>query len=1660
MNVSKLRVFALSVATSMAGAVGSLYAAALPHISGTDNMLKYTSLPVTSVESAQPQAMIQLAKDHQLFLKAYNDFTDLDGDGDIDAGYQHGFRYYGYFDDGKCYRYDTTAQRFIPSAYADSNRYCDGTTWSGNFLNWASMSRIDVVRKILFGGKRSTDESVLTTGTDLTVLERAYVPNDAHAWAKHYSGSDINQLTPFSPPTSGGAAEDHGLTICNTTVDPGFNDVSEDVTAPPLIRVASGNYALWASNERWQCLWSGEKSASNDNNPALSGINAHSSNPDFSSDRLGLGDYVARVEVCVDTLDKGDRCKEYPSDTLKPIGLLQEYGDSERMWFGMSAGTYSKNKGGGDIMKNVGPFTDEVNVNADGRLIKVLGLKDETGSVVGTPASQSNGIANALSLYRIIKYQHGDGTYGTNGNNTNNCTFRLAEFADGTCQNWGNPFGEGFHSVLRYFANEPPAGAFRSNDSNEIPGLNPPQSYNFSLNEDNACASLNVIAFNNSTISYDGDQLDGNSDGVGSLGATQTSSALTDIIGAGEGIHGGTFFVGENGTTAQGDAGHQVCTAKTVTSLGDVRGICPTAPRLEGTFKIAGLAHYARTNDINSNVSGDQTVKTYAVNLASATPQIDIPIPGSDASLRLLPACQNIDLRTANGTTISGLSGACAIVDFKVVEAHSESGGLGTGKYYVNWENGEQGGDYDQDMWGVLSYTISDSKIEIETDVIGYSGGGARMGFGYILSGTTDDGAHFHSGAGDGSGYVYSDPTGATDCAAGCKASDSPTSATYTLGDSAAEFLQDPLYYAAKWGGFNDIDGDGTPNLQAEWDTVDEQGNPGADGIPDSYFFAVEPRQLEAQLRRVFDEIIGQTASGTAAAVVANAREGEGAVYQALFEPTRTDSLGNEARWIGTVHSLWVDTDGFLREDDGDAVLEGYDQDPAVELFFDESNPDPQQQKTRLRRFPGDPTETTPQVLDIDQLNTLWNARKSLAAIVDTDTQRTYTSTADNGRYIFTHLDLDFDGTVDSGETVDFTPANFGAGRFGILNAPDASTASTLITYVRGTDVSTPALRNRSLDYNGDGTIETMRLGDIVQSTPTVVASPSEAFDLLYDDASYAKFRQQYAQRRNVVYVGANDGMLHAFNAGCFDPSGPRFTTTGGSCATAHPLGSELWAYVPYHLLPHLTWISNSEYTHVWYVDGKPRVFDARIFTPDADHPDGWGTVLVVGFRFGGGDIKLPVSDFPDGFSDFATAALPKVRGNRQLALGSAYVVMDITNPEKPPKVLAELSPDDIGFTTSFPSVVASRDRACGVGECTDDRWYLVFGNGPDNLDSIATNLIDVESTRNGRLHVYDLEARSFTTPYDLGNNGTTGAAKSFVGDPVTVDWDLDFKADAVFFGTVGGDAAAPDGKLFKLDVKEEAAVTNWLDPVVLLDTDNPVTSTPSATFDEFGNRWIFGGTGRLYSDVDKTTADPQALFGVIDTPDTATASNPIRSYAGLVDVSSARVSTSGVVDGVTYGGVDITDQESLVDATGDAAGWRLTLTSPPAERNVTSTSVLGDIVFATAFTPSSNLCGGEGRSQLFGLFFKTGAPNPDLPTFSTQPGSFDGTTLDEVIRSVDIGVGLASSPSLHSATARDSRGLTVFTQTSTGAIERREGQIAQTARSGEISWQEPYICQ
>jgi type IV pilus assembly protein PilY1 len=203
---------------------------------------------------------------------------------------------------------------------------------------------------------------------------------------------------------------------------------------------------------------------------------------------------------------------------------------------------------------------------------------------------------------------------------------------------------------------------------------------------------------------------------------------------------------------------------------------------------------------------------------------------------------------------------------------------------------------------------VSGNNITVTTDTVSASTANGQ-GFGYIISSTTRDGAHFHSGI---LGFDFTDATGVTGCA-NCEVPDLPTSWTYTTSDLSAGLLEDPLWYTAKYGGFIDSNVNNKPDLTSEWDSVNNTtGLPGADTKPDNFFYASNPLQLENALNRVFLDILKRASSGTAAAVVANNVSGEGAMYQAYYEPSRQDTT-DSVSWIGTVQALWLDSYGYIR---------------------------------------------------------------------------------------------------------------------------------------------------------------------------------------------------------------------------------------------------------------------------------------------------------------------------------------------------------------------------------------------------------------------------------------------------------------------------------------------------------------------------------------------------------------------------------------------------------------------------------------------------------------------------------------------------------------------------------------------------------------------------
>jgi type IV pilus assembly protein PilY1 len=1681
----------------------------------TDTNASFSSIPINlSGNDVTPLVMLNVSRDHQLSYKAYTDYSDLNNDGVPEKTYDDQIEYYGYFDSSKCYSYDTNNNRFSPTendAVGTNSHYCT-SEWSGNFLNWATMTRMDVVRKLLYGGQRSEDS------TTLTVLERQYLPTDAHSFAKFYNGNDISSLTPFN------VSSTDGITIANLTKgsSSGDNRYSDSNTNPPLMRVAKGDFALWGANERWQCYWFEEKSAPvNGNIPAVSGLDSSINNPSQTTDGLGkgvdVGEYIVRVEVAVDGKLGAEKYKKYGS-SYKPVGLLQIYGDADQISFGLMTGSFQNNVSGGVLRKNAASFKDEINTSD------------------GTFKTATDGIVKNLNRIRIYGYDYKDGTYI----GRDDCTFQQTGFVrdgsgsvvqgqaanEGNCASWGNPMSELYLESLRYLAGKAANSDFTygtgSNDA--ALGLTV-ATWADPIDSTNYCAPLNVLNFNASVSSNDGDQMGGVSD----LGTTLSAKQLTDAVGVNEGINAASWFVGSNGVSS-----NDLCSSKDIGSgFGAYAGLCPEAPTQEGTYLMSGVAHYANTNRIRTDLtvptsradSRDLMVTTYGIALATNVPKIEVT--SGDKTVTILPAYR-LDVSSKE----KGPYGGGTLVDFKIIEQDATHG-----KFYVNWEDSEMGGDYDSDMWGLITYTVSGDEITVTTDAIAQATGNGQ-GFGYVISGTDKDGAHFHSGIYN---FDFTDPTGVIGCT-NCVVGDAATSAKYTMTGSSAGVLEDPLWYAAKYGGFTDDDSstnnlpDSSPNTE-EWDSTDNyDGTDGADGLPDNYFYATNPLQLENSLNLVFLTILQRASSGTAAAVVSNNVSGTGALYQAYYEPLRQDVNNNEVTWIGTVQSLWLDDYGYLREDDGDATLEGYLTDPVIQQFYDET-----ENKTKIRRYVStsddaflpyymkgrvtaydatnytvtfsvleiggavgsgpfsswtisnlttDDTDTsntsstivgvsTPATTktftvsatgpsytvgniimvsyyetteaDLEDLGTIWNAREQLNfEIADAEDQRAFSSPAtdsiNGGRFVKTWLD-DGDGVVEAGEFVDFANTTIDSSNFGFLNVADETEAKNVVDYIRGKEIT--GYRSRTLDYDGTGE-KVMRLSDVVNATPTVVGAPDESLDLIYKDTTYGVFKKKYKNRRQVLYVGSNGGMLHAFNGGFYDSSTKSFLTKlSGTTSVEHPLGAEIWSYVPMNLLPHLKWLTDDDYSHVYYVDGKPSSFDAKIFTADTDHPGGWGTVLVVGMKFGGGNITVDTAG--DGLT-----ADPTPEDNREFS--SAFIFFDITNPEEEPILLAEIQVPDGSFSTSYPAAFTVKNKDTTLDE---NKWFLSFGSGPTSLDGT--------STVNAKIYVMDLEeianpGRTTTVPtgctIETIAAGTvpvgdrmkilscdTGVTTSFVGDPIAVDWELDYKADQLYFGVVG-DENATSGRVMRFSLNGEADPKDWDFPTTLMNTDQPVVSAVTPGIDETDQKWIYFGTGRLFVSADQLSTSTQTIYGVKDDGSTV-------AKTDLLDVSDADVTSTGDLTGVT-GLSTFTDLEDDIELNRD--GWyrdlppiQGTAGSAPSTRVINPSALAGGVLFTSAYQPGIDLCTGEGYSRLYGLYYKTGTAYPD-PII----GTYTVSAVEYSAPYVELGNGFAAAPSLHTGTGSGDNTVNVFTQLSTGAIIQTTATTVTNIRSGLVSWSEP----
>lgn len=246
-------------------------------------------------------------------------------------------------------------------------------------------------------------------------------------------------------------------------------------------------------------------------------------------------------------------------------------------------------------------------------------------------------------------------------------------------------------------------------------------------------------------------------------------------------------------------------------------------------------------------------------------------------------------------------------------------------------------------------------------------------------------------------------------------------------------------------------------------------------------------------------------------------------------------------------------------------------------------------------------------------------------------------------------------------------------------------------------------------------------LGDIVNSDPSYVKALNFGYEQLptAEAESYAAFRTANQSRVPVVYVGANDGMLHAFDAGS---------------------GVELFAYVPKTVIPNLSKLTDPTYNsnHRYFVDGSPYAADAYI-------GDDWKTVLVGTLGAG----------------------------------GKGVFALDVTNPASfgAPNVLWEFDenaddadnngPDgDLGYTYGQAQ----------IAKLNNGQWVAIFGNGYNSANDRAyLYVVNLETGALIRKIATDTSTNNgLSTPALLDTNGDRIVDYAYAADLQGHIWKFD----------------------------------------------------------------------------------------------------------------------------------------------------------------------------------------------------------------------------------------------------------------------------------------------
>lgn len=449
-------------------------------------------------------------------------------------------------------------------------------------------------------------------------------------------------------------------------------------------------------------------------------------------------------------------------------------------------------------------------------------------------------------------------------------------------------------------------------------------------------------------------------------------------------------------------------------------------------------------------------------------------------------------------------------------------------------------------------------------------------------------------------------------------------------------------------------------------------------------------------------------------------------------------------------------------------------------------------------------------------------------------------------------------------------------------------------------------------------------LGAIVHSAPVFVGPPSSALQ----GRDYPAFYDANKSRLPAVYVGADDGMLHAFDA---------------------RTGEELFAYIPEALLERLGDLTRQGAAHPAYVDGMVVVAEARVGKQ-------WKTILVAGLGSGGQGVFALDVTAPDQFDQ---------------GLGALWEFSDVDDP-------------DIGYVVGAP--VIAKFRMGAVNGVPDYRYFAIVASGLNNyhpdgkgkFNAHASNalfLLSLDKAKTDKW-IAGVNYFKFLTPVSEQNlpnaliapavalAGDGAAAYVYAGDLQGNLWRFDFNGSAPWPNALG---KAPVQPLFIAMDK--------------IGNRQAITQKALVTFAPDDHHLILFGTGKFIesSDLDASHFKKQSFYAILDTLDRKPVMRSQLAERKLtaIDSNSSALEISG------------SDFKYDVSGPGEK-GWYFDFidSGKTGERSVSAAQLIDGSLFFNTLIPNADPCKQHG-GRAYVLHALTGLPlNANVTAYLSSTGT------------------------------------------------------------------------